>query len=213
MSGWLRELWDRVVATDPGLTRLRVGLAAAVYASTSLAVEFGFARLMGTSPLVPMLLGGIVSMISSMALSTGTDSWAKVRTAAGFPVAIGVGMLAGVLASTDTAITLVGFVVVVFAAVYVRRFGMSFFFYGFMGWMGYFFANFLHMKLEMMPGVLLAVVVVTVWVTLLSVTVLRTNPARTLRRSVRAFDARARAVVRSSAELVERPGKDRKSVV
>lgn len=209
VPGWLRELWDRVVATDPGLSRLRIGLSAAIYASSSLAVEYGFVQLTGAgSALVPMLLGAIVAMISAMAL-TGTSSWAKIRTAVFFPVAMGVGMALGVLASAQTATTLTGFIVAMFLAVYVRRFGPSFFFYGFMGWMGFFFANFLHAKMAMLPGMILAVAIATVWVTLLSVTVLRTNSPRTLRRTVRAFDARARAVIRASAELVEHPGTQR----
>ena len=209
MSGGFRALWDRVVATDPGLTRLRVGVSAAVYAASSMAVEYGFALLAGTSPLVPMLLGAIVSMISSMALSSTPSSLGRLRMAAGFPFALGIGMLLGSLAGTATQYTLVGFVVMMFVAVYVRRFGPSFFFYGFMGWMGFFFAVFLHAKPSMLPGMLLAVVIVTVWVALLSVTVLRGNAKRTLRRTVAAFDARARAVLRASAEVVEHPDSKR----
>lgn len=209
MSGWLRALWDRVVATDPGLTRARVGISAAVYAASSMAVEYGFAQLAGSSPLVPMLLGAIVAMISSMALSSTPSSLGRLRMAAGFPVALGIGMLLGALAGTATQYTLVGFVVMMFVAVYVRRFGPSFFFYGFMGWMGFFFAVFLHAQLAMLPPMILAVVIVTVWVALLSVTVLRANNQKTLRRTVAAFDARARAVIRASAEVVEHPGSKR----
>lgn len=209
MSGWLRALWDRVVATDPGLTRLRVGISAAVYAASSMAVEYGFAHLSGASPLVPMLLGAIVAMISSMALSSTPSSPARLRMAVGFPFALGIGMLLGSLAGTATQYTLVGFVVMMFVAVYVRRFGPSFFFYGFMSWMGFFFAVFLHAQLSMLPGMILAVVIVTVWVALLSVTVLRANNQKTLRRTVAAFDARARAVIRASAEVIEHPGSKR----
>lgn len=209
MSGWLRALWDRVVATDPGLTRLRVGVSAAVYASSSMAVEYGFARLTGASPLVPMLLGAIVSMISSMALSSTTSSLGRLRIAAGFPFALGIGLGLGALAGAAVPTTLAGFVVMMFAAVYVRRFGPSFFFYGFMGWMGFFFAAFLHAKPPMLPGMILAVVLASAWVALLSVTVLRASAMRTLRRTVAAFDARARAVLRASAEVVEHPGSKR----
>ena len=54
----------------------------------------------------------------------------------------------------------------------------------------------------MLPGLLVNVAIASVWVLLLSITVLRTNPARTLRRVVRAFDARARAVTRACADLL-----------
>ncbi|MFJ8097837.1 hypothetical protein [Streptomyces griseofuscus] len=64
-----------------------------------------------------------------MALS-GTGVWTKVRTAVFFPPAIGIGMLAGVAVAGRTDLMLCGFVAVMFVAVFVRRFGMAFFFYG-----------------------------------------------------------------------------------
>ncbi|MEU1659042.1 hypothetical protein ABZ527_23360 [Streptomyces griseofuscus] len=54
----------------------------------------------------------------------------------------------------------------------------------------------------MLPALLSAVGVATGCVLLLSLTVLRTNPRRTLRRVREAFGARARAVARASAELL-----------
>ena len=128
--------------------------------------------------------------------------WDKVRTAAFFPVALGLGMAAGVTVDAHTDLMLAVFVLVMFAAVYIRRFGLPYFFYGFMGWMGYFFSTFLHATWPMVPALLVAIVVATAWVLLLSVTVLRTHPTRTLRRTVRAFDARARAVARAGADLL-----------
>ncbi|MBA9048047.1 hypothetical protein [Streptomyces griseofuscus] len=68
--------------------------------------------------------------------------------------------------------------------------------------LGYFFAAFLGAKPYMLPALLSAVGVATDWVLLLSLTVLRTNPRRTLRRVREAFGARARAVARASAELL-----------
>lgn len=208
MPGGLWELWDRVVASDPGLSRLRMAASGAVAMGSALAVEYGFATATNASAqgtLIAMLLGAIVAMMGSMAL-TGTGAWAKARTAVFFPVAIGSGMLAGVAVGGRTDLMLIVFVVVMFVAVFVRRFGMAFFFYGFMAWLGYFFAAFLHATVAMMPTLIAAVVVGSAWVLLLSITVLRGNPARTLRRTVRAFDARARAVARASAELLKRGG-------
>ena len=77
------------------------------------------------------------------------------------------------------------FVLVMFLAVFVRRFGVPFFFYGFMAWMGYFFASFLQTTLSALPGLMVAVVAATVWLVLLSVTVLRTHPRRVLRSTWR----------------------------
>ncbi len=203
--GWTREAWDRVVASDPGLTRLRMAVSAATAMATAMALEFGFAELTHAGPqgvLVSILLGTMMAMMGSMALA-GAEVWPKVRTAVFFPVAIGVGMLAGVAVSGHTDLMLCVFVLVMFAAVFVRRFGLPFFFYGFMLWMGYFFAAFLGATLSAVPAMLEAVCVGTAWVLLLSCTVLRTNTRRTLRRTRRAYGARARAVARACADLLE----------
>src|SRR5207244_394798 len=120
--------------------------------------------------LVSMLLGAVVAMMGSMALS-GTGTWSKVRTGVFFPVALGSGLLLGVLVAGRTDLMLAVFIAVMFVAVFIRRFGMPFFFYGFMAWMGYFFASFLHASLSSVPTLLLAVVVATAWVIVLSLTV------------------------------------------
>lgn len=210
VPGWLAETWDRVVASDPGLTRLQMAGAAAVSMASALGVEYAFATATHAGPpgtVIAMLLGAVMAMMGSMALS-GRAAWPKVRTAVFFPFAIGSGMLAGVAVGDHTDMMLAVFVVVMFAAVAVRRFGIPFFFYGFMGWMGYFFASFLHSTLAMLPSLLAAIGAATGWVLLLSVTVLRVNTTRTLHRTVSAFGARARSVARACADLLAEAGGD-----
>ena len=207
IRGRLAEGWDRVLASDPGGGRLSMALAASVTMGTTLGVELLLGRLTGAGAqgtLVSMLLGAMMAMMGSNAL-VGPELWGKVRTAAFFPVAIGAGMLLGVLLAPYPLGKLVGFVAVMFAAVFVRRFGLPFFFYGFMAWMGYFFASFVQAQLSMVPGLLVAVVVATAWVLLLSVTVFRTKPRTALRSTLTSFVARARSVARECADLLE-PG-------
>jgi len=200
-----RRVRDSVVASDPGLGRLRMAGNAVVALATAMGVEYlvataTHAGAQGT--LIAMLLGAVMAMMGSMGLASGS-ALEKARTAVFFPVAIGVGMLAGVAVAGSHVVMLAVFVVVMFAAVFVRRFGPSFFFYGFMGWMGYFFASFLGATLAMLPGLLLFVVVASAWILLLSVTVLKANPRRTVTRMRRSFGARSREVVGLAAELLE----------
>jgi hypothetical protein len=214
-SGWIRETWDRVVASDPGLHRLRMALSAGAAMATTLGLEYGYARLTHAGAagiLVAMLLGTVVAMIGSTALA-GPRAWPKVRTAVFFPIAIGAGTLPGVAVAGHADLTLITLVAVMFVAVYIRRFGQPCFFYGFMIWIGYFFAAFLRARWSDVPSLLADVSVGSAWVLLLSVTVLRTHPRRTLHRVLRAFDARARAVARVCADLlVAGPADDRRRV-
>ena len=212
--GTMREAWDRVIASDPGVVRARMAISAAVGMTTALAVEYVYASAIHAGPrgvLVAMMLGGVVAMMGSMALS-GTASWPKVRTGVFFPVAFGAGMLPGALVAGHEGLMLTIFVVVMFVAVWARRFGPAFFFYGFMLWMGYFFAAFLDADLSELPSLFEDVLIGTAVSILLSVTLLRTHPRRTLRRVQRAFGARARAVARASADLLEASGDPRRTL-
>jgi uncharacterized membrane protein YccC len=112
-------------------------------------------------------------------------------------------MVAGIATAAHTEVMLFGFVAVMFVAVFVRRFGFDFFFYGFMLWMGYFFASFLGATWTMLPWLLVDSVLGSVWVLLLAVTVLRTDPRRTLRRVRRSFGARARRMALALAALLD----------
>jgi Fusaric acid resistance protein-like len=212
-TGWISETWDRVVGSDPGLQRLRGALAAAVAMSTTLGLEYVYGQVThrgAQGTLIVMLLGTVMAMMASMALGDGTGAKPKIITAAFFPVAIGAGMAVGVTVAGHTDTMLAVFVAVMFVAVFIRRFGMPFFFYGFMIWMGYFFAAFLDATVGQLPALLAAVALAAAWVLLLMTTVLRTNPQRTLARVRRAFGARARSVTRVCADLLAADPGDRR---
>ncbi|MFC7751855.1 FUSC family protein [Tsukamurella soli] len=199
-------LRDVVAGSDPGLTRLESAGGAAFATATGIAVEFLIAHARGadaSSRMVAMMLGAIVAMMGSMALSGTTKPLPKVATVAGFPVALGAGMVLGVLLSGRTPVMLTGFVVVMFLAVYVRRFGVDYFFYGFMLWMGYFFASFLHTKWSTLPWQIVDVIIAALWVLALSTTVMRTNPRRTLSHVRRGFGARGRRITGTVAALLD----------
>lgn len=203
--GWLVESADRVLASDPGLGRLRMAFSGVFSMGTALGVVALFAaalRLGAQQALVAMLLGAVVAMMGSMALS-GPERWAKARIAVFFPVAMGAGLTAGVLVAGHTDLMLSVFVAIMFVAVFIRRFGRPFFFYGFMAWMGYFFASFLHATVGMLPVLISAVAVSSAWVLVLSMTMLRTNPRRTLRRTLDAYAARTRSLCRDCFQLLE----------
>lgn len=201
LVGWR----DRVVASDPGLNRLRTATGGALAMGSTLGLEYVYGIATGATAklsLIGMLLGAIVAMMGSMGLSTGSAR-DKASTALFFPVAIGGGLALGTTVAGHRDLLLAVFVVVMFAAVFVRRFGMPFFFYGFMGWIGYFFASFLGATFSELPGLLVNVVIASAWVLVLSTTVLAVRPSRTLHRTLRAFGARTRSLAAATGDLLE----------
>jgi uncharacterized membrane protein YccC len=205
---WLRHACDVLAGSDPGLTRLSQAIGGALSMATAIGVEYVFATLRGAgsqSTLIAMLLGAMTAMMGAMAL-TGTGARRKIGTAALFPVAMGLGMLPGVVVGGHVTAMLAVFVAVMFVAVFVRRFGPAFFFYGFMLWTGYFFSAFLHATIGMLPMLLADIAVGSAWVLLLSLSVLRTNPRQRLVRVRRSFEARSRRLIHVCAELLEAEG-------
>jgi len=163
----LRTLGDRLVASDPGLNRLRMAVKALVAVASTLAVEWVFVTVTGQTVLIAVLIGAVVAMMGSMALNDATVA-GKAVTAVFIPVAIAVGMLPGTALAADHTAPLVVFVVVMFAAVFVRRFGPRFFIYGFLAWMGYFFSVIMGGGFAAVPELIEAVAIAAAWALLLA---------------------------------------------
>lgn len=199
VSAGIHAAWDRIVASDPGLARLRMAISGAVSLLTTIGIEYLFTHALGVTgkkAMIFYMLGGVSGMFGTMALfGVGRKIVTRLRTVAGFPVAIGAGLVSGVLFGQPKALTLTMFVVVTFFAVWVRRFGPSFFSYGLMGWMGYLLASRSQATFGELPLMFLALIVAAAWLGLLSITVLRVNPSTVLISSLAAFQARIRRIV------------------
>ncbi|HEY0246866.1 MAG TPA: FUSC family protein [Gryllotalpicola sp.] len=201
----LRRILDFLLASDPGLGRLQSAVSGAGNVAACMAVEYLLARAIhapAQGVLVFMLLGSVVAMMGANAL-VDYRLLENLKVAALFPVAVGAGLAAGAMLAPFHFVALAGFVAIMFLSVWMRRFGLAYFFYGFMVWMGYFFADFLGATPDALPGMLLAVVVATAVVLVLCCTVFRPHPRRTLAQVFRSMDARTRALARALAELMD----------
>ena len=121
----LAELGDRIQVSDPGQGRLRTALSAVVCVGTALPVQLAVSRVLGYQGQVSFaatMFGAVVAMLGSNAL-VGSDRWAKVRTGAFFPVAVAVGLVPAPLLGGQRRAQVIGFAVVLFGAVWVRRWG------------------------------------------------------------------------------------------
>ena len=200
----LRDARDRLVASDPGLGRLRQAMKAVLAVATTALVELMYARVLGAPPTLAVLLGAIVAMLVSTLVSEPSRT-KTLRTMAGVPVAATLGATLGVVTSAQHLLGLMTFVMVSFVAVWVRQFGPRWFTYGFVAWQGFFFALFLHPPLAALPFLVGAILVASAWVGLLLLTVLRGNPRVRLRRTVDALRARSRVGISAMLEVLEDP--------
>jgi len=194
----LATFGDRLLASDPGFTRLtlaaRVTLSVAL---TVIALSIGAAVL--DIPTTVAILGAIVAMQASLAIN---DDDARTTTLlAPLPGAVGI-VLGAIFASRGIVADLV-FLGVLFAAVAVRARGPRWTAFGTIAMMTYFFALFLGATVQQLP-VLLAAVFTGVAVTFaVRFVLLPDRPAWIAKRTIESFEARIRVVALAAVELLE----------
>ena len=209
----MRDLRDRVVASDPGLARLRQAVSAILAVGTTVGVESVVVAVVGPPKqigLLALLLGAVIAMPLSTSVKESDRRVAAITVASGAAAAV-VGAVLGVLTAQVHLLGLIIFTLVSFAAVWLRRFGPRWFTLGFLGWQAFFFSLFLDPPVSSLPFMVGAIVVATLWVGLLLLTVLHVDPAAALGRTVVTLRARARAAISAAIDVLDDP-RDLRSV-
>jgi uncharacterized membrane protein YccC len=194
---------DRLLASDPALERLRVATR------TSVSV------LVASALLVPLVRNGIVPA-QTAALGALVALWASVQandllprdrflTAAllAVPAMIGVtwsalfGMAGPVVGAAACAL-------VIFPAIWVRRFGTRWSAFGMMTLLTAFFSLFVHIDAVELPGTYVAIALAIAVAWIVRVAIVRDSPGLVVRAAVVAFRAQARLLARRAAAVDSR---------
>jgi hypothetical protein len=175
-------------------TRTTAALACA------LAILFLLTRATG-QPLTVALLGVVITMVAARSVNE-PDPHRQRITMALLPVPASLAITAAALLAPQKVASDAVFVVVVFGAVYIRRFGPRGRALGMVAFMAYFFTLYLRARVSELPWMVGAVVVGTVCTFVMSTYVLPDRPERVLRATIRALRARMAIVVDTTAEAV-----------
>ena len=222
---WFREAVDRLAGADPGLTQLRTSGQAILGIIVAVGLVYGFVRLTGGLQLpagagpaavvnatnhalliVSILVGGIVAMMAGFTVNDPSPKQQLISTLI-LPFPILGAMALGLELGAYRIPSLVFLVVLMTAAVYVRRWGPRGFAAGLVAFNGGFLGFFLHRELTLHDiGWLAADVGLGIVASLLiRFVVLRTDHERTLDRMRRSWQARATRLLELSAEALETP--------
>jgi uncharacterized membrane protein YccC len=175
-------------------TRTTAALACA------LAILFLLTRATG-QPLTVALLGVVITMVAARSVNE-PDPHRQRITMALLPLPATLAITAAALLAPQKVASDAVFVVVVFTAVYIRRFGPRGKALGMVAFMAYFFTLYLRASVSELPWMVGAVVVGTVCTFVISTYVLPDRPERVLRATIRALRARMAIVVDTTAEAV-----------
>lgn len=195
-----RRARNWAIGSDPGLLRLRMAARTTAALGTSLLLLFLLAKATG-QPLTVALLGAVITMISARSVNE-TDPRRQLVTMALLPLPAALTITAAALVTPHPVAGDVLFVVVVFGAVYVRRFGPRGTALGMVAFMSYFFSLYLRAQLSELPWLIGATVVGTLCSFVWSTYLMPDRPKSVLRESIRSLRARMAIAVDTTADTV-----------
>ncbi|MFF8395098.1 FUSC family protein [Streptomyces sp. NPDC016172] len=193
------RLRDRIAASDPGLLRLTAGLRTVGAIALTLAVL----SLLGADVHL-LVAGAMAAMVATFAIREKQLGAQAVTLALGLPVALASVSLGAVLNSR----LVVGdafFVVLIFCAVYGRRFGDRGTALGLIGFQVYFLSLFVGATVSALPALCGAMALAFCSSALMRFAVVPASPTGVLLRMRLAFRARLAQLVSAQLELLDAP--------
>ncbi|GAA2293140.1 FUSC family protein [Streptomyces hawaiiensis] len=191
------RLRDRIAASDPGLLRLTAGLRTVGAIVLTLAVL----SLLRTDVHL-LVAGAMAAMVATFAIREKQPGAQAVTLALGLPVALASVSLGAVL-NTRVVVGDAFFVVLIFCAVYGRRFGDRGTALGLIGFQVYFLSLFVGATLDTLPELCGAMALAFCSSALMRFAVVPATPTGVLLRLRLAFRARLAQLVSAQAELLD----------
>jgi uncharacterized membrane protein YccC len=196
-----RRFGKWLAAADPGFNRLRLSVRVVGGVGAAMAMAFGVAHVAGRSPQVPILLAAFVALMIGFMANDATVRGQAVSTVA-TSVALGGALAAGSVAAGQRTLSLVLLAALVFAAVWMRRFGPLSTVVGHVAWLGFFMGVYLGPDLTSLSWAEVFVGVGVLAGTIVGLGPFCPRPAQALRRTQRSFLARADDVSAAAAAVV-----------
>ncbi|MCV7233453.1 FUSC family protein [Mycobacterium branderi] len=190
-----------MIGSDPGALRLRMAIRTTAALACALAILFLLTKATG-QPVTVALLGVLITMVAARSVNEPDPRQQKI-TMALLPLPAAAAISAGALLAPHKLVSDIVFVVIVFAAVYIRRFGPRGRALGMVMFMAYFFTLFLRATTAELPWLIGAVLVGTLCSFVFGTYVLPDRPERVLSASLRALRARMAIVVDTTAEALK----------
>ena len=189
------------IGSDPGLLRLRMATRTTVSLAVAVLILFLLTKATG-QPLTVALLGVLITMVAGRAVNEPDPRRQRV-TIALLPLPAALGITVAALLAPHRLVADVVFVVVVYGAVYARRFGARGRALGMVAFMAYFFTLYLRAKTAELPWLIGAVLVGAVCSLVMTAYVLPDRREGVLRATVRSLRARMAIVIDTTAEALD----------
>lgn len=203
------RLRDRIVASDPAFSRLRLASRALISVILSGCILAAL-TLLHKLPIAAYGIGIIMSFTGSTAVRDKTGRGQLITRLLALAAATSAVLLASVLAPMR-AIADVAFLVVIFSAVYIRKFSQRGFAVGMLTFMAYFMADYLHPDPKQIGWVALAAFLGLAVTHVVTNFILVDDPERDFRRALTTLDRRINLILRELRRAASAGSLDRKN--
>lgn len=190
-------IWNRFVASDPGLLRLMAGLRTVGAIALTLVVL----GLRGAGPSL-MVSGAMTAMVATFSIKERRRRSQALTLALGLPVAL-MAMTLGAVLNTHTLAGDVCFIVLIFVAVYCRRYGDRGTALGLIAFQIYFLSLFGGAAYSTLPDLCVALIIAFACSAVVRFGVVAESTERVLRRLRKAFRARVAQLVSAQIDLLD----------
>ncbi|MHA6799298.1 FUSC family protein [Bounagaea algeriensis] len=202
------EWWNRFLASDPALRRLRTASRVVLAVGAELLVMLPLLTWWGQPP--PMALVGAVVAINATLGVHDPDLRQQRITTLLMPLPAGASLTLSTFLSPWPVARIIAFLVIIFLATYVRRFGSRYFPLGLVAFMGYFFTMFLQPQLANVPALLAAAVCGALTAYVMRFHVLSDAPEGVLERGRRTLRAQVHGLLHAVRDVAVQPDVSRR---
>ncbi|KFE69201.1 FUSC family protein [Hyalangium minutum] len=200
--------WDRFIASDPALVRLKMGLRAMLGLSLGLAAIAGLGTLLHQSISVA-LVGVMMGMMGAINVQDPHPREQRVTLLWAIPISIAaVGVAA--LSAPSLVVSAIVFLGVIFLAIAAQRFGPRGVGLGMIGFMLFFLSLFFHAPVAQLPWVLASVAVGGCVAYAVRFWLVRDRPEASVRRAFASFRRSLALLMVDIGEVLDVPDEQRR---
>lgn len=197
------QWWNRFVASDPALRRLRTASRVALSVALTLLIMMPLLIAVDQQPTLS-IVGAVVAVNSALGVRDPQRRQQQVTTAL-MPLPVAASLTLAVATKPWPLVHIGVFLVVIYAATYVRRFGPRFFPLGMVAFMGYFFTMVLRPDFTQLPALVLAAICGAASAFLLRFVVINDDPQGVLERGRRTLRAQVHGLLHAARRVAENP--------
>ncbi|GAB2750233.1 FUSC family protein [Salinifilum aidingensis] len=197
------EWWNRFLASDPALRRLRTASRVVLAVGTELLVMLPLLTWWGQPPTMA-LVGAVVAIMATLAVNDPDLRQQRVTTVL-LPLPAGASLTLSTVLTPWPAARILVFLAIIFLATYVRRFGPRYFPLGMVAFMGYFFTMFLQPAVANVPALLAAAGCGTLSAYVVRFHVLSDAPEGVLERGRRTLRAQVHGLLHAVRDVAAQP--------